>query len=106
MWTAADPSLWRNAREGGYFISLGNVGAGSHRLQFRFAAMVRSVRLKITDQHFEILIVGALSPENTQEKRFIASGGPLYMTLQTDANLIVIRLDAAGFQPPAHLPAL
>lgn len=97
VWTASDLSRWRNVREGGYFIPLGNVGAGSHRLQFRFAATVRSGRLKITDQHFEMLIEDALSPENTQEKRFITAGGPLYMTLQTDAELIGIRLDAAGF---------
>lgn len=93
-WTTADLAPWRNIREGGYFIPLGNVGAGSHRLQLRFAATARSGRLKITDQRFETLVEETLCPENTLETRFVAAGGPLYMTLQTQTELIGIRLDS------------
>ena len=95
VWNTAELTLWRNQHEGGYFVPLGKFASGSHRLQITFAATAPG-RLKITDDRFEPLVEEALCPDGMQEVRFIAPGGPLYMTLQTKAELIGIRLIAAS----------
>ena len=95
VWNAAELNLWRNQHEGAYFVPLGKLASGSHRLQITFASAAPG-RLKITDERFEPLVEEALCPDGTQEIRFVAPGGPLYMTLQTKAELIGIRLIVAS----------
>ena len=95
VWNTAELTLWRNQHEGGYFVPLGKFASGSRRLQITFAATAPG-RLKITDDRFEPLVEEALCPDGMQEIRFIAPGGPLYMTLQTKAELIGIRLIVAS----------
>jgi hypothetical protein len=91
IWSAPDLSAWRNSREGGYFIPLGTLQAGHHRLQLYLSGSSQG-RLKITDERFEPVLDEAFCPGNTQEVVFASTGARLYLTLHTEAELTGIRL--------------
>ena len=91
IWSAPDLSAWRNSREGGYFIPLGTLQAGHHRLHLYLSGSSQG-RLKITDERFEPVLDEAFCPGNTQEVVFASTGARLYLTLHTEAELTGIRL--------------
>ncbi|WP_374341718.1 hypothetical protein [Azonexus sp.] len=74
-------AIWRNTREGGYFIPLGTAGKGEYHLRLEFS-VAGSGKLKLTDARFEPLLEESLRPQqNVLEFRFKAEGGPHYLTI-------------------------
>lgn len=97
IWSAPDLSAWRNSRQGGYFVPLGTLQAGRYRLHLSLSGSL-SGRFKITDERFEPVLDEAFCPGNTQEVVFASTGGRLYLTLHTAAELTGIRLLSAPRQ--------
>ena len=95
VWRTADLAPWRNPREGGYYIPLGELRGGAYRLRLAFAGTAAG-RLKITDDHFEVAGEEALRPERTQDVVFRATSGPHYLTLLGTAELAGLRLEAVA----------
>lgn len=91
IWSAAELSAWRNSREEAYFVPLGRLEAGDYRLRLSLSGSSQG-RLKITDERFEPLVDEAFCPGKTHEVVFPTTGGRLYLTLHTEAELTGIRL--------------
>jgi hypothetical protein len=73
---------WRNPREGGYFIPLGSLAKGEHRLHIAFSAAANG-KLRITDRRFEPLAEESLCPEQKRiDVGFASEAGPHFLTIQ------------------------
>jgi hypothetical protein len=98
-WAAADLKKWHDPRAGAYFVPLGSLPAGRHRLRLTFNTPGQG-RLKITDQRFEPVLEEALCPQSSQELSFAANGGPHFLTLHSQADLQTMRIEAVAPAKP------
>jgi hypothetical protein len=90
-----DLARWRNPREGGYFIPLGTLARGEHRLRIAFSAAANG-KFRITDRKFEPLAEETLCPEQKQiEVRFASEAGPHFLTIQGSGELNSLLVEKA-----------
>ena len=87
---------WHNPRQGGYFIPLGQLNKGVHRLQMRFSKAA-TVKAKVTDRQFEPLAEDTSCPQqSTLEIRFDNDTGPHYLTISGQGELHSLKLDTVN----------
>ena len=87
---------WHNPQQGGYFIPLGQLNKGGHRLQMTFAKAA-TVKAKVTDRQFEPLAEDTSCPQqNTLEIRFDNDTGPHYLTISGQGELHLLKLETVN----------
>ena len=90
-WTEADLDPWRNPQEGAYFLPLGEVAAGSYRLQMVFAEPAQA-RVRITDAGFESMAEATLCAEQPAALSVVLPAGRYYLTLHCPQQLKALTL--------------
>ncbi len=93
-WGASDLVQWRNPVEGGYFIPLGELKPGEHRLRLVFASAPQG-RVRVSDTRFDIVLEEQLCRGATLAMDFTVPGGEYFLHLQTQAGLLDLELDQA-----------
>lgn len=91
-WGAKELESWRNPVEGGYFVPLGTLKSGEHRLHLIFAGDPEG-RARVTDVHFEITAEEHLCRCSKPVLVFTVPGGEYYLHVQTQAKLLGLELD-------------
>jgi len=91
-WGAEALEKWRNPVEGGYFIPLGALKSGEHRVSLIFAGDPQG-KVRVTDVHFEIAAEEHLCRGSKPELAFSVSGGEHYLHVQTQSALLGLELD-------------
>ena len=87
---------WHNPQQGGYFIPLGQLNKGGHRLQMTFSKAA-NVKAKVTDRQFEPLAEDSSCPQqNTLEIRFDNDAGPHYLTINGQGELHSLKLETVN----------
>ena len=87
---------WHNPQQGGYFIPLGQLNKGGHRLQMTFSKAA-NVKAKVTDRQFEPLAEDSSCPQqNTLEIRFDNDAGPHYLTINGHGELHSLKLETVN----------
>jgi len=92
QWSASDLANWHNPIEGGYFIPLGALKPGEHRLRLIFAGEPQG-RVRVTDTRFDLVAEEQLCRGGAPLLVFTASGGEYFLHLQTQAGLLGLELD-------------
>lgn len=94
--TTRELSAWRNPREGGYYLPLGQLPKGEYRLRIDLSTASNG-KLKITDNRFEPLVEENLCPQqNALEFRFKVEEGPHYLTINAPVVIETLHLKAAA----------
>lgn len=91
-WGVRELENWRNPVEGGYFIPLGMLKPGEHRLNLNFAGSSQG-KVRVTDAHFETAAEELLCRGGEPVLVFTAHGGEYYLHVQTQAELLGLGLD-------------
>lgn len=91
-WGARELESWRNPVEGGYFIPLGALKPGEHRLNLNLTGDLQG-KARVTDAHFEIAAEERLCRGREPALVFTVSGGEYYLHVQTQAKLLGLELD-------------
>lgn len=87
---------WHNPQQGGYFIPLGQLNKGGHRLKMTFSKAA-NVKAKVTDRLFEPLAEDSSCPQqNTLDIRFDNDVGPHYLTISGQGELNSLKLEVVN----------
>ena len=88
-WGAADMQVWRAA--GGYFVPLGPLPAGEHRLRLTLSSAA-PCSLRITDAHFDAAL-DTQACGSGAALSFPVRAGAHYLHVQTDAEVLGLEVE-------------
>lgn len=91
-WRAKELETWRNPVEGGYFVPLGRLKSGEHRISLIFAGEPQG-KVRLTDEHFEIAVEEHLCRGSQPVLLFTVVERVHYLHVQTQSTLLGVALD-------------
>lgn len=91
-WDGGDLARWRNPAEGGYFVPLGALKPGAHRLNLIFDGEPQG-RARVSDGRFDVAAEEQMCGNSAPVLKFEAVGGEYYLHVQTQGKLLGLELD-------------
>lgn len=91
-WEARELENWRNPVAGGYFIPLGALKPGEHRLNLTLSGDSHG-KVRVSDAHFDVVAEEHLCRGSGSVLAFTAGRGEHYLHIQTQAELLGLELD-------------